>query len=131
MSLEFIPDKVFKNLSTPPKQAEYDNCMFINCNFKEAYLSGFSFLECEFVDCDLSLTKLKDATFKETHFKNCKMVGFPLLECNPFLLSVKFSHKLFGTQCSLLCILSRQAFEVSPISLSNLILAVLIIIYHL
>ena len=41
---------------------------------------------------NLGLVKIKEATFKDVIFNDCKMVGFPLQECNPLLLSVHFKR---------------------------------------
>lgn len=102
--LTVVLDKTFKNQdytkSGLPK-AEYDTCIFMDCNFENSYLATISFLDCEFINCNLSNTKLKETTFKEVLFKDCKLMGMPFYDCNTFLLSVNFEH----------CILDLAAFN--------------------
>jgi uncharacterized protein YjbI with pentapeptide repeats len=116
--LPLILDKTFSNqdyTKTGLEKAEYDGCIFIDCNFEASYLSTIQFLECEFINCNLTNTKLKETTFKDATFTDCKLVGMPFYECNAFLLSVSFFNcnldlavfinlKLVGTKfkdCSL------------------------------
>ena len=95
MNTPFIADKTYRNkdftLTELPK-AEYDNCMFINCNFNACYLSTITFLECQFIDCDLSNSKTSDTTFKDVAFENCKLLGVLFNDCNQLLMSMSFNN---------------------------------------
>jgi len=90
-----ILDQRFKNQDYTKKglpKAEYDNCIFKDCNFENSYLSTISFLECEFINCNLTNTKLKEVTFRDVVFTDCKMIGMPFYECNPFFFSASFNN---------------------------------------
>ncbi|WP_033962333.1 pentapeptide repeat-containing protein [Psychroserpens jangbogonensis] len=94
MNLNFINDKTFTGKSFTSEalpKGEYDNCIFVNCDFSESYLSNINFLDCEFIDCNLSMVKTKGTTLKDVIFNNCKLVGFPFHDCNAFLFTVTFN----------------------------------------
>lgn len=80
----------------PLERGEYENCVFWNCNFEYADVSGFSFNDCEFIGCNLSMVKLVSTAFREVVFKECKMFGFLFNDCNEFGLSFKFDHCLLN-----------------------------------
>jgi len=55
------------------KDIVFENCKFIDCNFKEA-----SFCKCKFIDCcfkssDLSLLNINGSSFSDVEFDSCKM----------------------------------------------------------
>ncbi|ARV05974.1 hypothetical protein BTO04_04335 [Polaribacter sp. SA4-10] len=75
---------------TKIKKGEYDNCIFINCNFEAIHASNFQFVECEFIECNFSNTIVNDTAFKDVNFINCKMIGVKFNECDPFLLQFSF-----------------------------------------
>ncbi len=99
MSLPFIADKTFekqdyRNTSLP--KAEYDNCIFINCDFSDSFLSYVSFTDCEFKDCNLSGVKIKDAMLKDVTFNHSKLLGVNFSESSDFLFSFKAEHSIFS-----------------------------------
>ncbi|WP_250432679.1 pentapeptide repeat-containing protein [Hanstruepera flava] len=99
MSLPFIADKTFEKKDYRKEsltKAEYDNCIFINCDFTDSYLSAVSFTDCQFKDCNLSGIKVKDATFKDVLFSHCKLLGINFYECSDFLFSFEAHHSLFS-----------------------------------
>lgn len=78
MKQTYVTDKTFKNIDFEQKLlevGEYENCIFRNCNFEYANLSGFKFTGCEFIESNLSMTKLIGTAFRDVVFKNCKMFG--------------------------------------------------------
>jgi fluoroquinolone resistance protein len=81
-------------------KGEYENCIFKNCNFYNADLSGYIFRECKFDGCDLSLVKIKHTTLHDISLLNCKLLGIQFHECNSFLFSVNFDN----------CILKMSVF---------------------
>ena len=102
--MAYIADQQYEQLdfTTSDMQtfSEYENCVFINCNFYEANLSHIKFMECEFRDCNLSMAKTNDTAFRDIHFKNCKMLGLRFDHCNQFGLAFTFdscnlSHSSF------------------------------------
>ena len=70
--------------------AEYDHCIFNNCNFGDQNLSEFKFVDCEFNYCNLSLVKLSDTALRDVKFKECKMLGLRFEDANQFGLSLSF-----------------------------------------
>jgi len=91
----FINDKTFNKVDFT-KQAlekgEYDNCIFINCNFSETHLSNITFIDCEFEQCNLSLVKFKNTVLNTINFTNCKLLGVDFSVCNPFSLVINFKE---------------------------------------
>jgi len=81
-------------------EAEYENCIFINCDFNSTDLSNMKFINCEFIESNLSNAKLNDTSFQEAIFKACKMIGFNLENSNQFGLRVSFNN----------CILNDSSF---------------------
>ncbi len=79
---------------------DYENCIFINCNFSGSDLSDCMFSECEFDGCDLSMAKLANTSFRKVRFRNCKLLGLRIEHCNPFLLAFDFDN----------CILNFSSF---------------------
>ncbi len=80
-----------KDFSTKPlSRVDYEDCLFLNCNFANTDLSHSTFVECEFVDCDLSTVKLVNTAFREVRFKSCKLLGLHFENCNDFLFAVNF-----------------------------------------
>lgn len=99
MNLPFIADKTFQKQdyrSNELPKAEYDNCIFINCDFTESYLSYVSFTDCEFKDCNLSGVKIKDTMFKDVTFNHSKILGVHFNECSDFLFSIMANHSTFS-----------------------------------
>lgn len=84
-------DQVFEKITTLEK-GEYDHCQFINCQFGNAFLNGYSFLECEFTDCDLSMANISGSAFKDVTFTDCKLLGLHFNNCNPFLFQLTLNH---------------------------------------
>jgi len=99
----FIQDEQFKDINFQEQriaQADYENCVFINCNFSGVSLGGLNFLECEFEGCDFSSAKISAAGFKEVVFRNCKLLGVGFDTCSSFLLSFQFKD----------CVLNYSSF---------------------
>lgn len=87
MKESYILDQNFENTDfSQIEKGEYENCIFRNCNFEYADLSGFSFNDCG----NLSMAKLVSTAFRNVIFKECKMFGLHFDDCNEFGLSFKF-----------------------------------------
>ena len=91
ISTEKIFERIDYTTVMLPK-GEYENCIFKNCNFYNADLSGFIFRECKFDGCDFSLARVRNTTLNDISFLNCKLLGIQFQECNSFLFSVKFGN---------------------------------------
>ncbi|WP_228417810.1 pentapeptide repeat-containing protein [Chryseobacterium oranimense] len=97
MKEAYTVDQTFENTDfSLLSKGEYENCIFRNCNFEYADLSGFTFTDCEFSGCNLSMAKLIKTAFHEVIFKECKMFGLQFSECNPFGLSFIFDGCLLN-----------------------------------
>ena len=86
MSVRYISDLTFAKSSIIQK-GEYDNCVFLACNFSELDLSDFKFIDCLFQECNLSLSLLNKTVFREVNFKYCKLLGLRFEDCHSFGLS--------------------------------------------
>ncbi len=84
----------------PLAKGEFEDCLFLDCDFSECNLSDFVFTDCEFKFCNLSLVKLTKTTFRDVIFRNCKMLGLHFEDCNEFGLSFQFND----------CILDHSSF---------------------
>lgn len=85
----YIQDKTFDRIDSLAK-GEYENCIFNSCNFADADLSGFKFIDCIFDSSNLSLAKLSKTAFRDVKFKGCKMLGLRFDSCDEFGLSLSF-----------------------------------------
>lgn len=97
--MNYFEDEIFRGLKQLHR-GEYEYCTFINCDFSEADLSGFKFLECEFEGCNLSLVTVNGTGFTDVTFTECKLLGVAFDKCEPFNLGLTFQH----------CVLSNSSF---------------------
>ncbi len=79
-----------RGIKTLEKEGYYEQCVFIQCNFNSADLSGVRFVNCRFEGCDLSLAKLKNSSLQEVKFVNCKLLGVLFSDCRKFMLELDF-----------------------------------------
>ena len=73
-----------------PEKAEYEQCIFTNCDFSGCNLSEFIFSECSFRDCNLSLVKTGNTAFRNIVFTDCKIIGVNFDHCNQFGIKMSF-----------------------------------------
>lgn len=73
---------------------DYENCIFLNCNFYSTDLSNSIFRKCTFIHSDLSLVTMKDVVLDEITYRNCKLLGSRFDQCNNFLMTVNFDNCL-------------------------------------
>lgn len=95
MKKKYIEDVRFEQVdftANPLELGEYEQCVFANCNFLQADLSGIIFIACEFKDCDLSNAQLAETSFREVKFKACKLLGLHFEDVSDFLFEVGFEH---------------------------------------
>ena len=95
MTFKYIQDKTFEKINfneVSPEPAEYENCIFFNCDFSYVDLSGINFAECKFKQCNLSLAKLNKTTFRDVLFTDCNMLGLRLDDCNQVNLCFGFEN---------------------------------------
>lgn len=70
---------------------EYENCVFDNCNFLQADLSGSRFTSCLFKNCNLSAAILKRTALADARFEQCNLQGLHFESCDHFLFSASFT----------------------------------------
>ena len=101
--MRYFEDMTFDNADFTKDQlekGEYDNCLFVHCNFFEADLAGISFSETRFTGSNLSMVKTGQTTFRDIQFKECKLLGVHFEDCSDLLFKVDFDH----------CILNLSSF---------------------
>lgn len=89
MESEFYLSQTFEK-ATILKNGDYEECIFVSCDFSNADLSKLNFVDCTFKQCDLSNAKLYGTTFRDTTFSNCKLLGMNFDDCNNALMSFSF-----------------------------------------
>ncbi len=97
-----IEEKKFEQIDftkEPLSHGDYEICSFVNCNFSDINLSGFSFTECEFNGCNLSMAQLGKTAFRDIKFKDCKLVGLHFEHCKQLLFTVDFDHCILNLSC--------------------------------
>jgi fluoroquinolone resistance protein len=95
MDTKLIVSKVFEKIDFTENKlipGEFENCTFMNCNFKNIDLSNFIFNDCKFDSCDFSLAILKNTLLNDIKFFNCKLLGLHFEDCNDFVFIVHFEN---------------------------------------
>lgn len=90
---KFIEDQTFIKIigaDSPLEKAEYENCIFSECDFSSSSLNSIVFSNCEFNECNLSMAKISDTAFRSVKFNQCKLAGLQFDGCNSFLLEMIF-----------------------------------------
>jgi len=64
------------------KNAEFEECTFISCNFSETLFRSCRFIDCRFENCNLSLLKLTDTMISGCEFIDSKMIGIDWTMCD-------------------------------------------------
>lgn len=62
----------------------------MQCDFSNADLSHYKFIDCVFIESNLSMCRLDGTSFRDVEFKGCKMLGLRFDQCHAIGLSVKF-----------------------------------------
>lgn len=110
----YFADQTFKDLDHSEKnmtKAEYECCVFINCDFSTTKIFELRFRETEFIDCNFSNAKLSQTSFQDVFFQNCKMLGLKFDECNPFNFSAAFENCLLNYSSFYQMDLNRTNFK--------------------
>ncbi len=78
---------------------DYDQCIFLGCDFSEVDLSLINFYDCSFFGCNLSMAKLAKNTLQDVKFKDCKLLGLHFETCNEIMFSVSFEQCILNLAC--------------------------------
>ena len=118
MDKTYIQDKKFEKDLTADELiiADYENCVFINCDLSNANLSQRVFLDCEFNTCNLSSANLVKTAFKNVKFINCKLLGLHFENCDDFLFEVDFDNCLLNLSSFYKLKLKKTRFKNSNLS---------------
>ena len=81
------------------KKAEFEDCVFISCDFSETFFNSCTFVDCRFENCNLSLMKLTDTKISGSNFISCKMIGIDWTMCD--WKSLLISDPIEFTECIL------------------------------
>ncbi len=73
-------------------KAEFSECVFENCSFKETDFRNASFSECVFKGCNLHLVKMDGCSYKDVIFEECKIVAGDFYKADLHLLLVQFKR---------------------------------------
>ncbi len=110
---KFVADATFVKqdftISRLPK-ADYENCVFTDCQFQEGYLDNQQFVECQFIDCDLTNANIAHTQFNTVLFHGCKLVGLHFELCDPLLFSATFNSCNLSLSCFYEMELSKMEF---------------------
>jgi uncharacterized protein YjbI with pentapeptide repeats len=90
---DYFENKSFENIDfskEPFAVADYEECIFLRCDFTEASLNNFAFIECKFIGCNLSNAKVESAGFHDIKFSGCKLTGVNFTTANPAMISLYF-----------------------------------------
>ncbi|MCT4615018.1 MAG: pentapeptide repeat-containing protein [Marinifilaceae bacterium] len=68
----------------------YENCKFLNIEFKDEDLSRKKFIDCEFSECSLCNISFVDTNLSNVLFKFCKILGVNFTGLNDIVLSMRF-----------------------------------------
>lgn len=77
---------------TSIERGTYEECIFKNCDFSEAYLNGYTFENCTFIDCNLANANVQNSMFQKVSFDRCKLLGIHFNKANLFLFEVFFEE---------------------------------------
>ena len=110
--MEYVVEKTFEKIDFTTKnvpKGEYETCRFVNCNWADADLSEFKFIDCVFVGCNLSNAKLNNTALQNVIFEYCKLLGLPFENCDDFLLACSFDN----------CVLNHASFYKKKLTKSH------------
>lgn len=54
---------------------EFEDCTFVNCDFRDAQLLHCIFEDCRFLRCDMGVMNVAGSRFSDVVFEECKMSG--------------------------------------------------------
>ena len=64
------------------KNAEFEECTFVSCDFSETLFRSCRFIDCRFENCNLSVMRLTDTMVSGCDFVSSKMVGIDWSMCD-------------------------------------------------
>lgn len=93
--MDKIIGQKFTNLNNIPR-ANYQECVFKDCDLSNQNLSNYQFVECIWDCCNLSNCQMENTTLKDVVFKSSKLVGVMFEMVNPFLLKLHFEASILN-----------------------------------
>ena len=119
MERTYIQDKEFEKDGCNANElpiADYENCVFNNCDLANADLSQRVFLDCQFNSCNLSTANLTKTGLKNVRFKDCKLLGLHFETCDQFLFEVDFNNCFLNFSSFYKLKLKKTSFQNSSLS---------------
>jgi uncharacterized protein YjbI with pentapeptide repeats len=56
-------------------KTDYENCTFIECDFRSCLFQGITFIECKFINCNFEDAKINHVSFREVWFTKCNFTN--------------------------------------------------------
>jgi len=93
-ALYYLPENTFARWTAEQlrNQQEWEECLFVDCNFAEADLRHKRFIDCRFERCNLALATLTGTGMQGAHFVECKLTGVQFAACQDMLFGVGFDQ---------------------------------------
>ncbi len=72
-----VENKSFEkiNFNELEMEDEYNECVFLSCDFSRKVINTVLFENCIFKECNLGLAKFSSTNLREVTFEDCKMTG--------------------------------------------------------
>jgi fluoroquinolone resistance protein len=88
-------DMTFERLELTPgslDDTEFENCVFVRCDFSGFVATDANFVDCRFEGCNLANFRPNGCGLKQVVFADCKLVGVDFTLCTEFAFAVGFAR---------------------------------------
>ncbi len=69
---------------------EYENCIFIDCDFTQCIFLAASFIDCKFVNCNFNGAKINHTSLRTVYFNKCKISDVNFAMIDKFIFEIHF-----------------------------------------
>ena len=69
---------------------EYENCIFIDCDFTQCIFLAASFIDCKFVNCNFNGAKINHTSLRTVYFNKCKISNVNFAMIDKFIFEIHF-----------------------------------------
>lgn len=69
---------------------EYENCIFIDCNFTSCLFMASTFIDCNFIKCNFNGAKINHTSLRTVHFNKCKISDVNFAMIDKFIFEIHF-----------------------------------------
>ncbi|UOR05111.1 pentapeptide repeat-containing protein [Hymenobacter aerilatus] len=90
----YLPENTFARWTADQLRTdtEWEQCLFVDCNFAEADLRHKRFIDCRFERCNFTLATLNGVGLQGVAFAECKLTGVQFATCQDMLFRVDFEQ---------------------------------------